>query len=217
MTSTCQTARPTGRGAVTAATDGRRRTSPASAATCGAAERGPSTASVIGDARCGGKSWSSASETRWALADFGSTLASKPVNATRRKGSPSTTSTAAAAIATRPGRRITPRESRYQKPSCARRASRSPARRHRAGDSALTRGPSSASSAGSATRASVAATNATSIPPMPIEYRKRCGKTSSEARAAITVSAEKATVRPAVVIVRRSASKPGPTRASSSR
>ena len=51
-----------------------------------------------------------------AVADFGSTLASKPVNVRRRAGSASRSSTAVAAIATRPGRRMTPRESRYQKP-----------------------------------------------------------------------------------------------------
>ena len=206
ITSTCQVAAPSGRGRATAAAPGRRRTSVASAATCGPLGCGALTASVIGDPRWGGKSRSSASETWRAVASLGSTSASKPVNATRRNGRPSTISTAAAAMATRPGRRITPRDSRYQNPSCARRASRSAARRQRLGDRAFARGPSSASSAGRATSASVAATAATIIPPIPIEYRNRCGNTNSEASAAITVSEEKATVRPAVTIVRRSAS-----------
>ena len=59
--------------------------------------------------------------------------------------------------------------------------------------------------------------SATIVPPIPIEYRKRCGNTSREASAAATVSELNSTVRPAVAIVRRSASAPGPTAASSSR
>ena len=46
---------------------------------------------------------------------------------------------------------------------------------------------------------------------------ERCGKTSSEASAPATVSALNRTVRPAVAIVRRIASSPGPVLAISSR
>ena len=50
-----------------------------------------------------------------------------------------------------------------------------------------------------------------------IEYRKRCGKTSSESIAAATVSELKITVRPAVRSVRGSAARPAPSRSISSR
>ncbi len=52
---------------------------------------------------------------------------------------------------------------------------------------------------------------------MPIERRKPSGKMASVAIAAATVTELNATVRPAVAIVRRTASGPGPSRASSSR
>jgi hypothetical protein len=97
------------------------------------------------------------------------------------------------------------------------RASASAARRQRASESEFTRVPSTASSAGSVTSAAVAASSATAAPPIPIENRKRCGNTSSDASAAATISAEKATVRPAVRRVRVSAGRPGPSLAISSR
>ncbi len=65
------------------------------------------------------------------------------------------------------------------------------------------------STAGRTISAIAAAISATSEPPTPIEYRKRCGKTSSEASAPATVSELKSTVRPAVAIVRRIAVRPG--------
>ena len=79
------------------------------------------------------------------------------------------------------------------------------------------RGPSSASIAGSTTSASVAATSATMAPASPIEKRKFCGKTVSEASAAATVTELNAIVRPEVATVRRRASTPNPVRAASSR
>ena len=51
----------------------------------------------------------------------------------------------------------------------------------------------------------------------PIEDSTRCGNTSSDSSASVTVIAENATVRPAVQRVLRKAASPGPTRASSSR
>ena len=44
------------------------------------------------------------------------------------------------------------------------------------------------------------------MPPKPIDRRKVCGNSSSEASATATVRPEKATVRPAVAIVTRTAS-----------
>ena len=134
-----------------------------------------------------------------------------------KNGIPSAISNAALAAAIRAGNRITSRESRYQKPSRAGRASRSARRRRKAGESALTRLPSRARIAGRTRSAIAAAISATSEPPIPIEYRNRCGKTSSEASAPATVIELNSTVRPAVFIVRRSASSPGPERAISSR
>ena len=87
--------------------------------------------------------------------------------------------------------------------------------RRRALEAAAARGcrpcrPSRASTAGRKTSATPAPISDTSIPPRPIERRKLCGKTSSEASAAATVSELKSTVRPAVRSVSRSAFAPGP-------
>ena len=73
------------------------------------------------------------------------------------------------------------------------------------------------SSAGSAVSEMKPAPSAVSDPLIAIEYRKRCGKTSSESIATATVSELNTTVRPAVRSVRLSASRPGPSRAISSR
>ena len=85
----------------------------------------------------------------------------------------------------------------------------SAARWSRAGASAFTRSPSSARIAGSTIRATAQAISATIMPPSPIEKRKFCGNTISDAIAAATVSELNSTVRPAVARVRRSASRPG--------
>ena len=73
------------------------------------------------------------------------------------------------------------------------------------------------SSAGRAVSEMKPAASAVSEPLIAIEYRKRCGKTSSESIAAATVSELKTTVRPAVLSVRVSAAWPGPSRSISSR
>ena len=73
------------------------------------------------------------------------------------------------------------------------------------------------SRAGSATSEMSPALSAVSEPLIAIEYRKRCGKTSSESIAAATVSELNTTVLPAVRSVRVSASRPGPLRSISSR
>ena len=49
----------------------------------------------------------------------GSTLASTPVNCTLKNGSPAAMRTPEARVAIGSGRRMTPRESRYQKPACS--------------------------------------------------------------------------------------------------
>jgi hypothetical protein len=73
------------------------------------------------------------------------------------------------------------------------------------------------SRAGSAVSEMIPAASAVSDPLIAIEYRNRCGKTSSDSSAAATVSALNTIVRPAVRSVRSSASRPGPSRAISSR
>ena len=83
--------------------------------------------------------------------------------------------------------------------------------------SAFTRGPSTASNAGSTVSETSAAISATAAPPIPIEYRNRCGNTVSDASAAATVTDENSTVRPAVASVRRSAADVSGWRSSSSR
>ena len=130
---------------------------------------------------------------------------------------PSTIRSVALLRAMAAGRRMTKRESRYQKPLSAGRASRSAARASHFGASALTRGPSTLSSAGSTVSASDAASSATIAPAMPIEYRNRCGKIVSEATAAAMVSELNVIVRPAVCMVRVSALSPKPDVADSSR
>ena len=157
------------------------------------------------------------SSTWRAVADSGSTWASTEVKLIDRNGIPSAIRKAALAIAIRAGKRMTSCESRYQNPALAGRASRAARSRRKAGESALTRSPSSARIAGRTRSAIAAAIRATSAPPIPIEYRNRCGKTTSDASAPATVSELNRTVRPAVAIVRRIAVRPGPWRASSSR
>ena len=66
--------------------------------------------------------------------------------------------------------------------------------------------PIRANSAGRMSSAATAATTATTAPPMPIDFRNCCGKTTSESIAAATVSALKTTVRPAVDMATRTAS-----------
>ena len=132
-------------------------------------------------------------------------------------GTPSTSISEAVAPAIRTGRRITMCESRYQYPDDAGRAEFAEARWKRRGARLSTRRPRRASTAGRKRSATPAPISDTSIPPMPIERRKLCGKTSSEASAAATVTALKSTVRPAVRSVSRSAFEPGPWTAISSR
>ena len=169
-----------------------------------------------GDTTVGGKSRRSAVSTTREESCGGSTEASTPVKRIERNGTASTTSSAVAPIATGTGRRISACASRYQPPRSPR-AARSAARRQRRGESAFTRSPSRTKSAGRTVSEISPASGATSPPAMPIERRKPSGKIASVAIAAATVTELKATVRPAVAIVRRTASAPGPSRASSSR
>jgi hypothetical protein len=159
----------------------------------------------------------SATSTWWALALAGSTLALTGRNLIDANGIPSAISAAALVAAIGPGRRMTTRDRRYQKPDCSGRASRSAARWRRLGASALTRGPSTVSSAGSTISASAAAISATIAPAIPIEDRNPCGKIASEASAAATVSELNRIVRPDVSSVRRMALSPKPLTAASSR
>ena len=79
-------------------------------------------------------------------------------------------------------------------------------------------GPSTASSAGQQRSARLTiATSTAAMPPKPMERRKTCGNSSSDASATATVSPENATVRPAVAIVRTTASVGAAPGASSSR
>lgn len=68
------------------------------------------------------------------------------------------------------------------------------------------RGPSTASSAGSTLSAATIATSTAAMPPKPMERRNICGNNSSPASEIATVRPEKQTVRPAVAMVRTSAS-----------
>ena len=186
---------PAGCAGATADTSDSRLICAARALSCGEPAGAPTTTST-GEVRFGGKPRASVSSTWRALALCGRTLAVTLTNLMPVNGIPSAIRNAALSTAIRPGRRITNRESRYQAPLCAGRASRSAARCNRFGASALTRGPSTVSSAGSTTSASIAATIATTAPAIPIEYRKRCGKIASDATAAATVRELNRIVRP---------------------
>ena len=163
-----------------------------------------------------GKSFRSAVSTTRELTLAGSTDASTPVNRVERNGSPSTTSRTVAAIATGHGRRIRACASRYQ-PPCSPAAVRSTARRQRGSAPAFTRRPSRTKRAGSTVSAISPASGPTRPPAIPIDWRNPSGKIATVATAAPTVIDENATVRPAVASVARTASAPGPWRASSSR
>ena len=80
-----------------------------------------------------------------------------------------TISSRALRVATGNGRRITKRESRYQKPFSSTSASASARRCRNFGAPALTRVPSRVSTAGSTVSEISAANSATSAPPRPIE------------------------------------------------
>src|ERR1035437_2639289 len=159
---------------------------------------GASTTTRIGEVVWAGKSWARASETTRAGAPEGSTLASTVVNLMPRKGAPRASRNRPVATAKKAGRAITAAARRCQFPDVA--LSSAALRRK---ESQSTRGPSRRRTAGSTVSAIKAATIVTAIPPYPIEYRKRWGKSSSEAIAAATVSELKMTVRPALRMVLR--------------
>ena len=117
----------------------------------------------------GGKSSLSWVSTWRLILSAGSTVASTVVNLMPRNGSPASSSTSALSAATGPGRRITKRDSRYQKPCSVGRDSRSRVRCSQRGASEFTRWPSRTSTAGSTTSATNAAISATIEPPRPIE------------------------------------------------
>jgi len=145
--------------------------------------------------------------TRLSVPD-GSTRSSTPPNCTRANGDASTSRTAVVPIAYSTGRRITLRAIRAQNPRSATDPVTVGTVRGRAhgSRSASTRRPSTASSAGSTVRLASIATATAATPPMPIDRRNICGKISSPDNASATVTPETATVRPAVAIVRDSAS-----------
>ncbi len=148
------------------------------------------------------------SATVRALSPLGITeLSLADVHTTLSAGTAATSIAAAVTIAIGPGRRMTARANRYQRPSVAsgsgcRRASFMP---HRP------------SSAGDTTSADAAATSATTAPAIPIDLRKPCGNSVSVASAQATVIAENTTVRPARDIVMPIASRTPAPPASSSR
>ena len=98
---------------------------------------------------------------------------------------------------------------------CAIRYQRASARSERSPALSLTF--HSAKKAGAIRHDAAAATSATPAPPIAMDCRKFSGNTSSVASAMATVRALKTTVRPALVMVSRTALAPGPLRSSSSR
>src|SRR5919198_4661028 len=103
---------PAGCGAATADTFGRRVICAATTRTCGEGAGAPTT-TTTGEVLFGGKSRASAASTLRALALCGRTLAVTLTNLIPANGIPSAISNAALRTATRPGRRITNRDSRY--------------------------------------------------------------------------------------------------------
>ena len=135
-------------------------------------------------------------------------MASTGVQLTPTAGRATASMTADVTTAITPGRRITPCASRCQRSSAD--AAALPFLR-----SSFV--PHIASSAGATASEATAATIATLAPAMPIERAKPRGKTVSVPSAAATVTAENATVRPAVAIVVRTAACRAAPPASSSR
>ena len=117
-----------------------------------------------------GGNWLRRVASTWrALAERGSTLASTELNLIPRKGNPRTISAAALIVAIGTGRRMTKRESRYQKPSVTTVVSRLARLRRKRGESELTRVPSRVRTAGRTVSETAAAISATQAPPIPIE------------------------------------------------
>ncbi len=164
------------------------------------------TASTTGVESAPAKSRAITLETVAALLSAGSTDASIPLQRIPSAGVASATSATTVTTATVPGCRITAWARRYQRPLSA-----------GPGFTFPRRCPVSMNSAGRRTTVDAPAISATTSPPTPIEIRKRCGKTVRHAIAAATVTALKTTVRPAVRIVRRTASGTSAPRPSSSR
>src|SRR6476646_3479325 len=104
---------PAGCAGATADTSGRRLSCAATAPTCGEPAGAPTTTST-GEVRLGGKSRASVSSTWRALELCGRTLAVTVTNLAPVNGIPSAIRNAALRTATRPGRRMTTRDSRYQ-------------------------------------------------------------------------------------------------------
>ena len=162
------------------------------------------------------KSDRSVSATTRALSLVGRTLASTVVNRIPRVGSPTAIKATEVASATRPARRMTHCESRYQPPRLCPSPPISVAGRGRTG-SALTRSPRRPRRAGRTVNAAAPASSDTTAPPIPIEMRNRCVNTANAPNAPATVIALKRTLRPAVWSVFRRAGAPAPVAAISSR
>src|SRR6266542_4124347 len=106
---------PAGCGGAIADTSGSRLIRADRALTCGELAAAPTTTST-GEVPFGGNSCASVSSTCRALALCGSRLAVTLTNLMPVNGSPSAISNAVQSAAIRPGRRITNRDSRYQRP-----------------------------------------------------------------------------------------------------
>ncbi len=207
-TSTCQVPPPRYCGAATRSAPGSARRLAAYAASRGAAEAGAWTAATTGVAVRPPVSAATASATTRALWVRESVLSSADFHAAPRAGNVAAIISPAVTAATMPGRRIVQCEMRYHRPSVSGRSCLA---------LAASLDPHRARNAGVSVSATPAATSATAAPPIPIDFRKFSGKTTSDAIAAATVSELKTIVRPAACIVATTASRPGPRAAISSR
>ncbi|SKT90685.1 Uncharacterised protein [Mycobacteroides abscessus subsp. abscessus] len=130
-----------------------------------------------------------------------------------RNGRPSTTNALTMMMAIGTARAITLLVVRYQKLSVTSFATGSglprTLRSRRRTSRASIRSPSRVTTAGTMTSAAMAPTKTTATPAYPNDLRKYIGNRISATRASATVSAENSTVRPAVVMVRTSASSRG--------
>ena len=173
------------------------------------------------------KSAASRSETTRLWVPGGNIRSSIPPKCTLANGALSTPSSTTMPISTGTGRRITPCAMRPQRPFSDEPAAANPAtvpvrvgirfRRDQGSRPASTLGPSTASSAGSTVRLDSMATSTAAAPPRPIECSSTCGKIIKLDSANATSTPETATVRPAVAIVRETASGADRPRSSSSR
>ena len=212
MTLACSPAVPVTSEPVTPSTPPSRRAYASSSSPAVSAGPGRVTATVMILLGSAPNRSASAVVTTRASASAGSTQSPGRAQFAVRNGAPSPSSSATMRRVTAAGRRMTACATRYQRSCVPRFLSRGQGMRHLS-----TRRPTRESRAGSRVTELSTANATTATPAYPMELRKRAGKRMRPVKQMASASPEKATVRPAVAVVRRTASSTSDPAASSSR